>query len=319
VATLLASATPAPILPEATGLEPLETIRSRWPLLLGGGITLLLFVGLVDQLFGSGLKGLTNALPSDPRFYVAFLALYLTLPVADYLIFRRLWGLPLSGLVPLLKKRVANEMLLGYSGEAYFYLWARRRAGLTAAPFGTIKDVNILSALVGNLIALVLVMIAWPFLRDLDMGRYAGPAIASAMLMMAGPVIVLILSRRLFTLPRPLLFWVSGVHLARTLAGVFLSGLLWHCALPGAPIGLWLVLATLRLLIGRLPLVPNKEVLFAAVAVFLMGQEKELVALIGLTTTAMLLLHLVFGGLFFLWMLTPAGRGEMAARRTDAG
>ncbi len=37
------------------------------------------------------------------------------------------------------------------------------------------------------------------------------------------------------------------------------------------------MLATLRLLVGRLPLVLNKEVLFGAIAVFLMGQEKALV------------------------------------------
>ena len=300
-------------------LPPLSPPRAKLAQWLSQIASLALFAVVLAQARGATSGDFLAAWPASPWFPVILLALYLTLPVADWVIFRKLWRLPIEGLPVLIAKRISNELLLMYSGEAYFYLWARRRAGLTAAPFGTIKDVNILSALVGNLIALVLVMIAWPFLRDLDMGRYAGPAIASAMLMMAGPVIVLILSRRLFTLPRPLLFWVSGVHLARTLAGVFLSGLLWHCALPGAPIGLWLVLATLRLLIGRLPLVPNKEVLFAAVAVFLMGQEKELVALIGLTTTAMLLLHLVFGGLFFLWMLTPAGRGEMAARRTDAG
>ncbi len=58
------------------------------------------------------------------------------------------------------------------------------------------------------------------------MGRCAGSAVASALLMMAGPVLILIFSRRLFTLPRNLLLWVSGVHFVRTLAGVFLSGLL---------------------------------------------------------------------------------------------
>lgn len=289
-------------------LPPLATRRFKATQWLSQIASLVLLVVVLFQVRDATSGDMLAAIPGSPWFLPILLALYLALPLADWIIFRRLWRLPIEGFPVLVAKRISNELLLMYSGEAYFYLWARRRAGLTTAPFGTIKDVNILSALVGNLLALALVLIAHPFLTQLEMGRYAGSAVASAVVMLGGSLVVLLLSRRLFTLPRAALLWVSGVHLVRILAGVFLSGLLWHCALPTAPIGLWLALATLRLLVGRLPLVPNKELLFGAIAVFLMGQEKELVALIGLTTTAMLVLHLVFGALFFLWTLTPAGR-----------
>ena len=58
----------------------------------------------------------------------------------------------LSGLIALHKKRISNEVLLGYSGEAYFYAWARQRSQMVAAPFGAVKDVSILSAIAGNAI-----------------------------------------------------------------------------------------------------------------------------------------------------------------------
>jgi hypothetical protein len=40
--------------------------------------------------------------------------------------FRKLWGIPLSGIFPLLKKPVGNELLLGYVGEVDFCHRARR-------------------------------------------------------------------------------------------------------------------------------------------------------------------------------------------------
>ncbi|MGO8609832.1 hypothetical protein ACC848_43530, partial [Rhizobium johnstonii] len=50
----------------------------------------------------------------------------------------------------------------GYSGEAYFYAWARSRARMVAAPFGAVKDVSILSAIAGNTITLTLFAFAVP-------------------------------------------------------------------------------------------------------------------------------------------------------------
>jgi len=322
VATLLASATPAPILPEATGLEPLETIRSRWPLLLGGGITLLLFVGLVDQLFGSGLKGLTNALPSDPRFYVAFLALYLTLPVADYLIFRRLWGLPLSGLVPLLKKRVANEMLLGYSGEAYFYAWCRARLKIVAAPFAAIKDVSILSAIAGNVVTLLMLAAATPFALGLIPPRFVAPVIGSAAIVTGLSLLAVMLRRRLFSLPGRSLAGVGAIHALRLVTGTLLVGLCWHLAMPQVPLGFWLVLATMRMLVSRLPLIPNKDLLFANLAVLLVGQHDAMARLMALTAALTLLLHvavMVLGALLSLVEARAAAAGGGGGAQVGAG
>ena len=50
--------------------------------------------------------------------------------------YRKLWGLPFSGIAALLRKMVSNELLLGYLGEVQFYAWARSRLNMATAPFG---------------------------------------------------------------------------------------------------------------------------------------------------------------------------------------
>ena len=112
--------------PDLAGLEPVEKIKRRWPMFLGAGVTLLMVAGLLHELLGSGLEPLRKATPSNPLFYIAFVLYYLGPPTFDYIIFRRLWRIPFAGMVALHKKRIANEVLVGYSGEAYFYAWARQ-------------------------------------------------------------------------------------------------------------------------------------------------------------------------------------------------
>jgi hypothetical protein len=72
------------------------------------------------------------------------------------------------------KKRISNEVLLGYSGEAYFYAWARQRTQMVAAPFGAVKDVTILSAIAGNAITLIMMIAALPFGINLLKSRRRG-------------------------------------------------------------------------------------------------------------------------------------------------
>ena len=54
----LAETRPVPAAGELAGLEPLTSIRRRWPMLIGGVLTALMVIGLGRQLFGYGLAGL---------------------------------------------------------------------------------------------------------------------------------------------------------------------------------------------------------------------------------------------------------------------
>lgn len=273
------------------GLEPLRSLRSRWPTVIGAVVTLLMVAGLARQLFASGLDGLTRMAPASPLFYVFFALLYMSLPTGDFLIFRRLWRIPAAGLVALLKKRIANEVVFGYSGEAYFYSWARARTALVAAPFGAVKDVSILSAVAGNVITLALIAIALPLGRGLMTADQFHKLLWSTVLLVGISLPFLIFSRRVFSLPRRALWEVFGIHCARLLAGSTLIAVAWHFALPTVPLGVWLFLAAARLLVSRLPFLPNKDLLFANFAIILIGQDRALTDLIAFTAALTLVTH----------------------------
>ena len=297
---------PAPA--NSVGLEPIQTIKSRWPTIIGGIITLAMLVGLGRELFSSGLAGLTRTVPRNSLFYVAFLGVYFTLPVFDYLIFRKLWGIPISGLAALIKKRIANDVVLGYSGEAYFYAWARARSHFVTAPFGAVKDVSILSAIAGNAITLAMIAIALPVGHRLippEMMRYVYGSLA---IVFGTSLPFLIFSKLVFSLDRGLLWWVFVAHVLRAVLGTLLLALAWHFALPNVSVGVWIFLSAGRLLFSRLPLLPNKDLLFANFAILFIGQEGALSNLIAFTAAAVLLVHIVLIVAFSLYALATRSK-----------
>ena len=286
-------------LPDIAALEPAETIRRRWPTIVGGLISAAMVVMLGRELLGSGLEGLSRATPDSPWFYLAFFCLYMAAPTGDFIIFRRLWRIPLSGFIALHKKRIANDVVLGYSGEAYFYAWARSRARMVAAPFGAVKDVSILSAIAGNTITLALFAFAVPLgYQLLSAAGYLEEVLGSIGIVMCTSLPFLIFSKRVFSLARSTLWWVFSIHCLRLIAGSFLIAMAWHFALPTAPLGMWLFLAAARLLVSRLPLVPNKDLLFANFAILIIGQDQALSELVAFTAAMQLLFHVVFTVIF---------------------
>lgn len=282
---------PEPAL-DLAGLEPVATIRRRWPTILGAALTVAMIVGLGRELFGSGLAGLERAVPADPLFYLCFALLYLGAPSFDLLIFRRLWRIPWAGgFAALNKKRIANDVVLGYSGEAYFYAWARDRCRMVAAPFGAVKDVAILSGIAGNAATILLCAIALPLGYQLIPPAYLRAVIASATVTIVVSVTILALSKRVFSLPRRELRDVFAIHALRIAASSVLLAFCWHFAMPSVTIGMWLFLSAGRLLVSRLPFMPNKDLLFANFAILLIGQDRALSEMIAFTAALTLLVH----------------------------
>lgn len=284
---------PDMIAPDLAGLQPMESLKRRWPMWLGGVLTVAMIVGLGRELLGSGLAGLSRSVPDDPMFYIAFALLYISLPVGDFVIFRKLWGVPASGLVALIKKRIANEVVLGYSGEAYFYAWARQRSQMVASPFGAVKDVSILSAMSSNVLTLAMIGVSLPFVHGLLTASQFNTLLASTAVVLAMCLPFLLFSKRVFSLPRPTLWWIFGVHSVRLIAGTALLAVCWHYGMPQVSIGMWLLLTAGRLLVWRLPLVPNKDLLFANFAILFIGQDQALSHLVALTAALTLLVHVV--------------------------
>lgn len=271
-------------------------------------LSVALLVAVSIQLRSLDAAQLKELVPSSPLFWAVFAASYLVLPASEWLIFRRLWKIPASGFAALMRKLVYNELLLGYLGEAVFYRWARRRVEMTAAPFGAIKDVAILSALAGNAVTLLLLVVLWPLVGSTKLGIESRPLIWSLGAVLAISIVTMFFHKRIFSLGRKDLSFILRMHLFRIGSKTGLSALVWHIVLPGVPILWWLFLATIRLLVSRLPFVPNKDVVFAGLAIFALGKDVEIASLMALTAGLTLATHIIVAA--GLAIANLANRGE---------
>ncbi|MEJ2411009.1 MAG: hypothetical protein P8Y58_14720 [Novosphingobium sp.] len=258
-------------------------------------LSLAVIAAVIHEMGGVDLPRLAAMVPASPIFWIVFAAYYLITPASEWFIFRRLWRVPAAGFLALLRKKIYNELLLGYLGEAYFYTWARRRVSLDAAPFGAVKDVAILSAMTGNAVTMALLVTALPMLGATQLGLDSRTLTLSLGVILAISLFAMVFRRRVFSLARGELMMITQVHLARIVLSTVFLAVLWHLVLPQVPLSWWLYLSTLRLLVSRLPLMPNKDLLFAGIAVVVLGHERDIGALMTLMAGIILATHLILG------------------------
>ncbi len=274
---------------------PLDTSRQGWLHRLGLAISGAVLVAILVQLRDVRPAELAALLPVSAAFWITFTIYYFVQVISEWAIYRRLWKIPASGLVALTRKYIGNEILFGYIGEVYFYTWARKRSRMTGAPFGAIKDVTMLSAVVGNVATLALMAIAFPLLGELQFGLGGTAFYLSALVLVATSLAAFFFRRRLFSLPAADLRFIVGAHSARIVVKTALAALMWHLVLPQVPIGWWLVLAALRLLLSRLPFLPNKDLAFVAFAMVVIGHDSQIAALLGMVAALLLATHILLG------------------------
>ncbi len=277
--------------------EPLVRTGRNWTRWAGPVVSLFILVAVAYQLREFDFTHFVAPLPVSLGFWLAFLLYFLTGPASEWIIFRRLWGLPVEGFFALLRKLVSNTILLGYLGEVYFYAWARRNTQINAAPFGAIKDVSILSALTGNLVTIAMVVISIPLFRSLRLGLDGKAFVLSTIFVTLISLAALLLRKRLFTLPRHELWIIAGIHFARIIATLLLAAVMWHILLPAVAISWWLLLGTLRQLVSRLPFLPNKDVVFAGLAIFFVGNDASIASAMALMAALILVANLLVGAL----------------------
>jgi len=274
--------------------------RLTWGNALTMALSILVLAAAVWQARSLDLADITALVPSSPLFWLVFAVSYLAGPASEWLIFHKLWGVSRRAMSALIRKLIYNELLLGYLGEVYFYTWARRKLPMAATPFGAVKDVAILSAVAGNVMTLALIALAYPYLSLLPLAEY-GDDIAWSLAFVVGISLIPFLWRRqIFSLARSELWMVFGIHIGRIVVTTLLSAVLWALVLPDVAIGWWVVLSAIRLLVSRLPFVPNKDVVFAGIAVLALGQDVQIAALMAMMAALILTTHLALALIFGL-------------------
>jgi hypothetical protein len=267
---------------------------------LGTILSLIVVGAAIYQARDLDIAKIFEMVPTSPTFWGMFAISYLIGPASDWLIFQRLWGVGTNAFGALVRKLIYNELLVGYLGEVYFYGWARQNLKFVTTPFGAVKDVAVLSAIAGNVTTLVFLAVASPFVMLLPLHDHVTAIGWSIAFVIGTSLAVILLRRSLFSLERKELKMVFAIHLFRILATTILSAALWHLVLPDVELGWWLILVTIRLLISRLPFVPNKDVVFAGIAVLALGREVEISALMALMAGLIVTAHVLVGLSFAL-------------------
>lgn len=223
---------------------------------------------LYRELSGIGWKNIVRSLPVQPAFYLLFLAQYISLPVAEILIYKQTWTLPFWGSLPaFLIKRVYNRDLLGYSGEFFFYSWARRNVGQTDGAIArTVRDNNIISSVASTGIAVVLLAIFLGFgevtLNSLFGRDWLIPTIGVGVVVLLLIPLGIRFRKHLFAMPLGLAASITGIQCARLLAGQVLQIGQWAVVMPEVPLSVWFTFAAVSILISRIPFLPNQNLIF---------------------------------------------------------
>ncbi|ARA93920.1 MAG: hypothetical protein D6685_15525 [Bacteroidetes bacterium] len=238
------------------------TLKAGRLLFVAAVVTLLAY-----QLTTIGWRDVLTSLPTTPWFYVIYGMLYFLLPVFEAGIYHRLWRLPVRALFPvLIRKRVLNNDVVGYSGEVYLYLWARKRlAGGERFAFHSIKD-NAIASSVASTAALILLVGGFLLTGQVALVDLIGnrdPLYIAFGLVALGVLAALGLRFRktIFTLPIRTVLLLAGIHLMRFLLMYTLQVVQWWVVLPEAPLRVWATILVVGTLMSRIPLVPARDLL----------------------------------------------------------
>ncbi len=219
-----------------------------------------------------GWRNVTASLPETPWYYILFVVLFVALPVSELPIFRLILGRSVPGMLgALIRKRVLNAALVGYSGELYLFLWVQARTGIAKTRLiSVIKDNAILSALASAVVTMVLIVDFVITGRARWIAGWlegvTGPLVAVCI---AGVLIVPFAVRlrgKLFGLSIRVACQILSIHVVRILAVALLQATQWAVVLPAEPWTVWITFLTVQMVISRLPLVPNRDLLFLSAA-----------------------------------------------------
>lgn len=243
--------------------------------LLRWGIPLALLAIIGHRLTQLGWGAIWHARPASIGFYLLLVAQFFLQPIGDYFVYRNLWGRAQTPpMAVILRKRLMNTFMLDYSGEAFFYFWAQRNLSLPPgmAVHG-IKDSNLLSGGAGLamvwILGLILLLTGGLHLPTLPGQGWLYALLGTAPLVLC--VVLVVAHRKMTVLTRPQLLTVFAIHFLRASLVLGVEFGLWRLsgALPGAVAAVQFV--ALRQVITRLPIVPNKDLIFVGVGMAAAG------------------------------------------------
>lgn len=223
---------------------------------------------ILYQLYDIGWEEVLRSLPSQPFFYVLFFILYITLPVAEVLIYKQVWTFKAwEGFKAFITKKVYNDEVMGYSGEVYLYTWARKLAGQSDKDIlKNIRDNSILSAVNSNITAFLLIGVLI-FAGQVKVGDLIGNVnylyVALGIFVTAVIAVLFIQFRKyLFDLPLKTAGTIFGIYTVRFAIHHSLLMLSWAIVIPDTPLNVWFTFLATIIVVNRIPFIPSKDLVF---------------------------------------------------------
>jgi hypothetical protein len=260
---------------------------------VGGAATVASLAIVGHELHQQGVAPLLRLASAGPWFWAAFIAGVLIEPLIFCWLLRHLLGTGPETLPQLVRRQAWNTVLFGYAGDTLFLGWLSRRIGDTRRALALVCDMAIASALVNNAATLLLLFALKNQLQALAGARIDGWLIASAIGFAAVPLLLTAWRRRGAATGAAA---ITLAMTARTLVFSLLMALTWHFAVPELPLGSLLLLTAARMVVCRLPIIPNKDLAFAGCVALFLGPDQAIVgvvaavALLTLVAEAVLLL-----------------------------
>lgn len=232
-----------------------------------------ILVWLIYELTDVGWRNVWDSLPVNPIFYLLFLFLYFQLPFFEVLIYRITWVFDSLRSVPIfLLKKIYNKDVLGYSGEVYFYLWARKALDLRDSEIlKTIKDNNIISSVASTLVAIGLLSIFLftdqikivDWIADQNQAYFWGGAIFLVVLIL----LFIYFRHQVISMPMKTAFSIFGIQTFRLVLGQAVNVLMYYVVMPDTPLYIWFTLLSVEIVLTRIPFIPNRDLIYVGMSI----------------------------------------------------
>jgi hypothetical protein len=279
---------------------------------------------LVYQLTHVGWVEVIKSLPRNPLFYILQIAIYMALPISELFIYKKPWNFKLGqGLPVFIYKKIYNSDIITYSGEVYLYYWAKKKFNHTRKEIiAVIRDNNILSTVSSTMIAVLLIGVFLTFghigFNDI-VGREGRMWLPWILLVVAVLGAIAWHYRRLwFSLSRREALYILSVHTLRLLAVHALELLQWMIAIPVVSMTNWFSLMAAKIATSRIPLLPNKDLIFVSIVIGLSGTfgipQAELASMLLVSSVMNKLMNVAF----FTWLsMKPSFKDDVAVPQSD--
>jgi len=231
-----------------------------------------IFSYLIYNLNQIGWREVVQNLPMRVEFYVLFFLIHFATPFWEVIIYQQFWKFGFKeGFKTFITKKILNAEVVGYSGEVYLFSWAKKRFKLNnKAAFGPIKDNTILSSVV-SYVTLIIILLVYTFTSDVDI--LTALKIKEVHLYIIAGILLLIVigllmfRNNVFSIDTRTLLKVTGIHEARILIIYSLEILQWAIILPLIPLQIWITLMIIKIVTSRIPMLPNRDLIFASLGI----------------------------------------------------